>query len=360
VPDRSVGVEEEFLLVDPNSCAPRAVASTVLRAADDLDGDLTNELHAEQLETGTSPRRELDEIGREIVDRRGEAATAARRAGVAAVPLATYPLPVDPHVNDGPRYRAMLSRFGRTAAEQLTCGCHVHVAVDSDEEAVAVVDRIQPWLPVLLALTVNSPFWDGLDSGYGSYRSQVWGRWPSAGPTGPFGSAAEYRRFTEELLRTDTVLDRGMLYFDARPSHHHPTVEVRVADVCRDPRDTLLLAALTRGLVETAAREWAAGRPLKPARPEMLRLAAWRAARSGIDDALLLPHDWRPLPAADVVAALIAHVAPALDEAGDRDGVDELWRDLRHRRPGAHHQRLAYRDHGLHGVVNDAVAAARA
>jgi hypothetical protein len=151
------------------------------------------------------------------VDRRDEAATAARRAGVAAVPLATYPLPVDPHVNDGPRYRAMLSRFGRTAAEQLTCGCHVHVAVESDEEAVAVVDRIQPWLPVLLALTVNSPFWDGLDSGYGSYRSQVWGRWPSAGPTGPFGSAAEYRRFTEELLRTDTVLDRGMLYFDARP-----------------------------------------------------------------------------------------------------------------------------------------------
>ena len=92
------------------------------------------------------------------------------------------------------------------------------------------------------------------------------GRWPSAGPTGPFGSAAEYQRFTEELLRTETVLDRGMLYFDARPSHHHPTVEVRVADVCRDPRDTLLLAALTRGLVETAAREWAAGQPLAPAR----------------------------------------------------------------------------------------------
>ena len=109
MPVRSVGVEEEFLLVDPQSAAPRAVASTVLRAGDDLDGDLTNELHAEQLETGTSPRTGLDEIRREIVDRRREAATAARRAGVAAVPLATFPLPVDPHVNDGPRYRAMLA-----------------------------------------------------------------------------------------------------------------------------------------------------------------------------------------------------------------------------------------------------------
>jgi glutamate---cysteine ligase / carboxylate-amine ligase len=358
VPVRSVGVEEEFLLIDPDSGAPRAVASTVLRAGDDLDGDLTNELHAEQLETGTFPRTAIDEIGREILTRRREAATAARRAGVVAVPLATYPLPVDPHVNEGPRYHAMMRRFGRTAAEQLTCGCHVHVGVGSDDEAVGVVDRIQPWLPVLLALTVNSPFWEGSDSGYGSYRSQVWGRWPSAGPAGPFGSAAEYRRVTEQLLRTDTVLDRGMLYFDARPSHHHPTVEVRVADVCRDPRDTLLLAALTRGLVETAAREWAAGLPVVPVRPEMLRLAAWRAARSGIDDALLLPHDWRPVPAADVVDALIGHIAPALADAGDQSTVEEHWRDLRSRKPGAHHQRLAFHDHGLLGVVHDAVAAA--
>jgi carboxylate-amine ligase len=149
-----------------------------------------------------------------------------------------------------------------------------------------------------------------------------------------------------------------MLYFDARPSHHHPTVEVRVADVCRDPRDTLLLAALTRGLVETSSREWAAGLPLVPVRPEVLRLAAWRAARSGIDDALLLPHDWRPVPAADVVDALIGHIAPALADAGDQPTVEEHWRELRTRRPGAHHQRLAFREHGMRGVVHDAVAAA--
>ena len=252
----------------------------------------------------------------------------------------------------------MARRFGLTTAEQLTCGCHVHVAVTSDDEAVAVVDRIQPWLAVLLALTVNSPYWAGIDTGYGSYRSQVQTRWPSAAPTAPFGSAAAYRRITEELLRTETLLDRAMLYFDARPSHHHPTVEVRVGDVCRDPRDTLLLAALTRGLVETAAREWVSGQPVAPARIEVLRLAIWRAGRSGIDDTLLMPHDWRPVAAAAVVDALIAHVAPALTDAGDLPTVHELWRDLRARRPGAHHQRLAYRDAGLRGVVHDAVTAA--
>jgi len=101
-----------------------------------------------------------------------------------------------------------------------------------------------------------------------------------------------------------------------------------------------------------------AGRPLVPVRVEMLRLAAWRAARSGLDDTLLLPHRWRPAPAADVVDALIAHIAPALADAGDCPTVRELWRDLRSRRPGAHHQRVAYREHGLRGVVRDAVAAA--
>ena len=353
-----MGVEEEFLLVDRDSCVPRAVASTALRAGADLDGDLTAELQAEQIETGTYPQTDLDDVADEILTRRREAATAAHRAGAVAVPLATCPVPVDAHLTDDPRYDEMARRFGLTTAEQLTCGCHVHVAVTSDDEAVAVVDRIQPWLAVLLALTVNSPYWAGIDTGYGSYRSQVQTRWPSAGPTNPFGSAAAYRGITEELLRTETLLDRAMLYFDARPSHHHPTVEVRVGDVCRDPRDTLLLAALTRGLVETAAREWASGQPVAPARIEVLRLAIWRAGRSGIDDTLLMPHDWRPVAAAVVVDALIAHVAPALTAAGDLPTVQELWRDLRARRPGAHHQRRAYRDAGLRGVVHDAVTAA--
>jgi glutamate---cysteine ligase / carboxylate-amine ligase len=220
---RSVGVEEEFLLLDRSTGAPRAVASTVLRAGQDLEGDLTGELQAEQLETGTYPQYDLDEIRREILTRRCEAATAAHRAGVEAVPLATCPMPVDPHIADGPRYAEMARRFGHTATEQLTCGCHVHVAVASDEEAVAVVDRIQPWLAVLLALSVNSPFWAGIDSGYGSYRSQVQIRWPSAGPTSPFGSAARYREVTEHLLRTDTLMDRGMLYFDARRTTTPPS-----------------------------------------------------------------------------------------------------------------------------------------
>jgi len=171
------------------------------------------------------------------------------------VALATSPVPTQPHVAESERYQRMMRTFGSTAAEQLTCGCHVHVTVGSDDEGVAALDRIRPWLAPLLALSANSPFWDGRDSGYGSYRSQVWGRWPSAGPTELFGTAKRYREVAEALLATDTVLDEGMLYFDARLSRRHPTLEIRVADVCREPDDAVLIAGLTRALVDTAVAE---------------------------------------------------------------------------------------------------------
>ena len=111
------------------------------------------------------------------------------RVGVQVAALATSPIPVEPEPTTKPRYRRMAGAFGLTAQEQLTCGCHVHVQIDSDEEGVAVLDRIQPWLAGLLALSGNSPFWQGLDSSYASFRYQAWGRWPCSGPTGWFGSA---------------------------------------------------------------------------------------------------------------------------------------------------------------------------
>lgn len=336
---RTVGVEEEFLLVDPDSGEPRAVSHLVL--ARDGGADLEGELQREQVETATRPCTTLDELGRELRRARVGAARAAGTAGSVLAALATSPLPVAPTLSGKDRYQRVARRFGLTAAEELTCGCHVHVAVDGDAEGVAVLDRIRPWLAPLLALTGNSPYWQGDDSGYASYRSQVWSRWPSAGPYAPFGTAAGYHDRVTAMLDTDTVLDVGMIYFDARLSADHPTVEVRVGDVCLDVDDAVLLAALTRGLVETAVRQWRAGEPADPVRTELLRLAGWRAGRSGLDGALLDPGTWRPAPARGVVDRLVAHVGPALEEAGDLATVRELLAQLHARGSGARAQRGA-------------------
>ncbi|MFF3287000.1 glutamate--cysteine ligase [Streptomyces sp. NPDC003023] len=340
---RTVGVEEELLLVDPDSGEPQALSAAVLAAAGREGGDAQQvfeaELQREQLEFATHPQASMHDLAEEIVRWRAEAARHAERLGAAVAALATSPLPVSPSLGAGERYGWMAEQFGLTTQEQLTCGCHVHVSVDSDEEGVAVLDRIRPWLSVLVAISANSPFWQGRDSGYSSYRSRVWGRWPSAGPMELFGSAARYHEQVTAMVGTGALRDRGMIYFDARLSYTYPTVEIRVADVCLDPAGTLLVATLVRGLVETAAREWREGLPPAPHGIGLLRLASWRAGRSGLEEQLIHPLTMRPAPAADVVRALVDHVRDALEDSGDVRDVEKAVAALHETGNGARFQR---------------------
>jgi carboxylate-amine ligase len=364
---RSVGVEEELLLVEPGTGQPLAVAETVLRiagadsgrregACGDAGESLEFELQRQQLETSTKPCFELSELGEELRRGRSLAAEAAGRAGARVAALGTSPVPVEPQLVRKGRYLQMARAFGLTAYEQLTCGCHVHVSISSPDEGVAVLDRIRPWLPVFLALSANSPFWQGRDSAYASFRYQAWGRWPSAGPTDAFGSPEAYRQTVQQMVSTGTLLDTGMVYFDARLSEHYPTVEVRVSDVCLYADDAALIAALARALVETEARRWRAGSAVPAQRIEMLRLATWRASRSGLDDVLLNPHTGLPEPAPAVATALLEHVRDALDDAGDSEAVTELLDAVLARGNGAAFQRGACRDGSLASVIENAAA----
>ncbi|HVT66882.1 MAG TPA: glutamate--cysteine ligase [Trebonia sp.] len=372
---RSVGVEEELLLVEPGTGRPLAVAETAMRAADaddggrgrhagresrqedeDAAGALEFELQRQQLETSTKPCYELAELAAELRRGRSVANKAAARAGARVTALATSPVPVEPQLVRQGRYLQMAHEFGLTAYEQLTCGCHVHVGISSRDEGVAVLDRIRPWLPVLLALSANSPFWQGRDSSYASFRYQAWSRWPSAGPTDAFGSAEVYQRTVREMVASGTLLDTGMVYFDARLSEHYPTAEIRIADVCLYADDAALIAALARALVETEAGRWRAGSAAPGQRIEMLRLASWRASRSGLDEALLNPHTGLAEPAPAVVSALLEHVRDALDEAGDTDAVTELTGALLARGNGAAFQRRATRDGSMASVIDAAAA----
>lgn len=332
---RTVGVEEELLLVDAASGEVRSSADAVLGSKD--DEQLSNELQQEQLETGTRPTVDLDDLFAQIVSLRRRADDAAVDRGTRVATVGTSPLPVSPRITPRPRYLKMAERFALTAAEQLTCGCHVHVAVDDDDEGVAVLDRIRVWLPALLAVSANSPYWQGTDTGYASFRSQAQSRWPSAGSPEMFGSAENYHATVRRLIESGTVLDAGMIYFDARLSANFPTVELRATDVCRRPEDAILIAALARGLVETASREWKAGRKPVDMPTSLLRLATWRASRSGLDGELVDPRSGRPAPAQRVLLDLLAHLEPALSDTGDRPGrrPDRRRTCARHRRDGS-------------------------
>jgi carboxylate-amine ligase len=353
-----MGVEEELLLVDAETGEPVSVAPAVLRQADSGgDIELERELKQEQIETGTSPHTDLAALARQVRETRRHADEAARAAGARVAALPTSPLPVTPRTTPDDRYLRMGEHFGLTHAEQLACGCHVHVSIESAEEGVGVLDRVRTWLPVLTALSANSPFWQGQDSGYASFRSQVWGRWPMAGPVEVLGSVAAYRALVDDMLATGVLLDEGMVYLDARLSRKYPTVELRVTDVCLLAEDAALLAGLSRALVHTAAAAWRAGEPAPAVPASVLRLARWRASRSGLDDELLDPATMRPRPASEVVEHLFAHVRDALADLGDETHVRELLDAVLARGNGAIHQRQTYARTGdLGEVIRDVVA----
>ena len=332
---RTFGVEEELLLVDGSTGRPMPVAPQVL-AADERagrrgGGQLVAEMHQEMIEAITRPMTDALGLVEEAAAMRAAADIAARTAGARVAALAASPIAAVPHPTESRRYLTMMGAYGALPRRSLACALHVHVGIDSPEEGVGVLDRIRVWLPVLIALSANSPFADGEDTGHASWRTVAWNQWPNAGPTEVFGSVQAYRDHEQRLLDCGVVLDAAMLYFAARLSRSHPTVEIRVADVPLDVATTGVLAALLRAMVDTAALEWRSGVPAPAVPASVLRLAGWQAALCGVRGTLVDPMSGQQAPAVAVIGRLLARVMPALEANGDDrlvlDGLGALLTD---------------------------------
>ena len=357
---RTVGVEEELLLVDPETreASPRSQQVLKYAAEHGLPGaeDLEQELYRHQLETRTSPTTDLSDLRADILRGRRAAAQAAEGAGLLTAAVGAIPLgPDEPRTTRDDRYLHMVDTYGDVARSAGTCGMHVHVSIASDEEGVRVIDALAPWLPVILAISANSPYYEGRSTGYASWRARLWAQWPSAGPTEPFGTVEGYHEVSRRMVASGAARDDGMLYFDARLAQHYPTVEVRISDVCTDPADAVLVVALVRALVEHSAA--APPEDLPGAwRVEMLRAAQWRAARYGLGDRLLDPLTGELAPARSVLESLVRTVGDHLAVAGDvdlvRSGVARVLADN-----GSVRQRAVHERHGsVRDVVDDLVA----
>ena len=340
----TVGVEEEFHLVDPARRTPAEDAELVLAAGAALGLRLEPELQRSQIEVATGVCTDRAGLRAEIAVQRRAAAAAAAAAGLVVAGAGSLPGPMDldGQAYPGRRYERIVAEYAELGRQQLVCAMQTQVGVADRELAVAALPRVGAWLPVLLALSASSPYFDGADTGYASYRAVLWSRWPSAGPVLPFASAAEYDETVRGLIDSGTVTDPGMVYFDVRPSARYPTVEVRICDSVPLLDDAVTLAGLSRALVLTAVREASGSAPAYPLpRPELVRAARWRAARSGVTGVLVDPRGPRALPAREVVTALLDHLRPALDEMGDWDEVSEGVAALVRRGTSADRQRAA-------------------
>ena len=351
----TLGVEEEFLLLDTRMGVPTPAAGRVRAAAEQervLERDeVDTELLQAQVEVATPVCAELDEVAAHLTRLRGALATTVARADCRLAATGGAPLlpPRPVPITQKQRYREMYSDAAQLVDEQLICGMHIHVAVPDRSAGAAALGRLRPWLPLLVALGANSPFWDGRDTGFASWRTVVFGRWPVSGSPPFFADAAHYEERVATLLATGVVPDRRQMYWHARLSEDYPTVEVRAPDVQLDVDSAVTLAGIARALVATALRETRRGpRPLDPP-ASVLQAAGWHAARHGLGADLVDPRTGTPQPAADAAHGLLDHLTPALNELGDLDRVTAGVRRLLSAGTGAERQRAAL----IHGGAEE-------
>ncbi|NES16961.1 YbdK family carboxylate-amine ligase [Micromonospora sp. PPF5-17] len=352
----TVGVEEEFLLVDPHTgTAVPAVDLVLEQVPAELRGQVEREFQTSQIEIGSPPGLELASIRHSLGVLRAELADAAERAGVRLLAIGTGPVdgPVPPVV-DKPRFDRMIERFRLLVPGPGNNGMHVHVGVPDPEIGVQVLNHVRPWLPILQAVTANSPFARGEDTGYASWRSVEWERWPSVAPTPYLDSHEHYGRLIRQLIASGVMLDEGMLYWYARLSAKYPTVEIRIGDVCPSVDDSVLVAALVRALVATAMTDLDEGRPAVNTDHHLLVAAHWRAAHDGLEGEGVDLTDGELRPAWELLDRLVDRVRPELTRHGDLDQVTDLLSGLRRHGSGAARQRAVFARTGrLVDVVTD-------
>jgi glutamate---cysteine ligase / carboxylate-amine ligase len=346
----TVGVEEEYQLIDPESGALRSHASTLREG--DWTGELLAELQETTVEIGTPICRSGRGLAEHLERLRFQAGTVAASQGVAIVAAGLHPFSVwEGHSRPAlARYRAIEARYGRIARDEHIFGMHVHVAVPDGVDRLAIINVVRHYLPHLLALSASSPFFESADTGFASFRTILWRRWPNSGIPPRFASGEEFASYVAVLLDAGVMADPWNLYWSARPHPRYPTVEFRVTDVCPRVNDAVAIAALARVLVFAAATGVLvdeAPRHLSPTmEQELLRVNEWRVARDGLDARLIDSHSGQGHePIRSAIRELLNRVGPAVHELGDGEWLAHIQTILE-RGNGADRMRRHFSDEG--------------
>lgn len=318
------------------------------------------ELQRSAVEWNSSVHASLESLHADLSGARRRLSAEASGLGLAVVAAGTVPFarltPGD--TTPDRRYRSMAEEYRRVSDEHLVCSAQVHVDVPDRDTAVRLMCAVSPWLPPLLALSASSPFWLGADTGYASWRTMLWQRWPTAGPVGCFAGAAEYDAAVEGLIRSGVIKDTKMVYYDVRPCDHQRTLELRVCDACPRIETVVLVTGLFRALVEDERVRLERGQ-VCDGRHEWFRPAAWRAAQAGLEGTLVDPVTRLAAPAPAVLRSMLRRLRPALEALGDWDTVRVLLEEALARGSVAGRLRGIAEEEGLAACVETVVAETR-
>lgn len=325
----TLGVELELQLVDSNSMELRSRITEVLAGVPaELQEQIKPELMQCYLEINTDVCRSVDEVGEDLSRKLRLVQDLAGDCGCQLFWGATHPFShwAEQEITPNDRYMNLVELLQDMARRLVTFGLHVHVGVDSGDKAIMICDRILRHLPVLLALSSNSPFWNGRMTGLHSQRSKVMENLPTAGLPPLMRNWSEYVWLIKHLIATGFINTVREIWWDVRPHHKFGTVEVRICDMPGTLEDVLGLVALTQCLVQSLSEEIDAGMYQHDCHPMMVRQNKWRASRFGMDANLVDPYTAHSLPAREMVAQVVDHLVPSAEKLGCTKHLEHVLR----------------------------------
>jgi carboxylate-amine ligase len=361
-PPFTIGIEEELMLLDPGDLSLAQGIEGILAAVpEDLDGQVKPELMQSVLEIATKPSGSVREAGEELRKLRHTLAQMAEEQGLRVAASGTHPFArwEDQKIVERQRYEELIDELGFIARQELIFGTHVHVAIEGPDRAIYVADGIRLFLPLLLALSANSPFWRGELTGMMSSRTPVFRAFPRAGIPPHYGTWETYSNRVEQMMRGGAIGDYTYLWWDVRPHPNLGTVETRIFDQQTTLEHTIALAALTISLAHRMSKLYDAGEPLGEFPSELIDDNKVRAALRGMDGTLIDFFRGEQLPAEKMADGLVEELTTDAAELGCSAEL-ELLDDLLRGRTGAHRQLEHWERHGdLLALVREMIADTR-
>jgi glutamate---cysteine ligase / carboxylate-amine ligase len=320
----TVGVEEEFQIVDPDTWELRSHVSELLASGASALGDqIKPELHQSIVEVGTRICEDIAQLRAEVLRTRRELVAAADRVGLRVAAAGTHPFSnwMDQVLSPGDRYQHLVEELQQLARSLLIFGLHIHVAVPDRSEAIDLMNAARYFLPHLLALSTSSPFWSGRDTGLKSYRTAIFRRFPRTGIPDRFGSWGEYEDYVALLVQLHCIDNPKKIWWDLRPHPTFGTLEFRICDVPTDPRATLALAALAQAIIVKLHRLYEKNQGFRLYRRTLIEENKWRAARWGLDGQLIDFGRRVEVPMRDLAIELLEFVDDVVDDLGSREAT---------------------------------------
>ena len=320
------GIEEEFFLADaithstPRQRALKAFHSAVHQKLPDAE----RELLQSQIEIASPPSDNSAEARSSLAGSRARLAQIGRDNGILLLASGTHPLARwnQQRKTEKARYQTLTDEMQMIARRNAVCGMHVHVEVPDPSQRIDLMNRLLPYLPLLLALSASSPFWQGSNTGLAAYRLSVWGELPRTGLPDLFADTIEYERYITTMVGAGAIKDASFLWWTLRPSMRYPTLELRVADSCTNLEDTLAIAALYRCLVRLVVREPRLNRGMTGVSRAIVAENIWRAQRDGVRASFIDEQSARSVSCTDYLASLLNTLASDIGELGCQPQID--------------------------------------